>query len=57
MKFTVLVVQCAGSHAHDPGAHREEIFGQEFLAELQFMVGGRSERVQCMDLEELDKRV
>ena len=57
MKFTVLMVQRAGSHAHNPGAYREEIFGQELLAELQLMVGRRSERVQCMDLEELDKRV
>ena len=34
MNFTVLVVQCTGSHAHDPRAHWEEIFSQEPLAKL-----------------------
>ena len=55
--FTVLVVQCAGPHAHDPRAYWEEILSKEPLAELQLMVGRRSERVQCVDLEELDKRM
>ena len=55
--FTMLVVQCASPHTHDPGAHREEIFRQESLAEVQLMVGRRSERIQCIDLEELDERM
>ena len=53
----MLVVQRAGPHAHDPRAYGEEIFRQEPLAELQLMVGRRSERVQCMDLEELDEKM
>jgi hypothetical protein len=55
--ITVLVVQRAGPHTHDPRAHREEIFRQESLAELRLMVGRRSERVQRMNLEELDERM
>jgi len=55
--FTMLVVQCTSSHAHDPRAHREEIFRQESLAEVQLMVGRRSECIQCIDLEELDERM
>jgi len=51
----MLVVQCAGPHAHDPRAHGEEIFRQKPLAELQLVVGRRTERVQCVDLEELDE--
>lgn len=57
MNFTVLMIQRASPHTHDPGAYREEIFSQEPLAELQLMIGRRSERVQCMDLEKLDKRM
>lgn len=32
--LTVLVVQCAGSHAHNPGTYGEEVIRQEPLAEL-----------------------
>jgi len=53
----MLMVQRTGPHAHDPRAYWEEIFRQEPLAEVQFVVGRRSERVQGMDLEELDERM
>jgi len=43
----MLVVQCTGPHTHDPRAYWEEIFRQAPLAEVQFMVGRRSERVWC----------
>lgn len=55
MSLTVLVVQCAGPHTHDPRTNGEEIICQELLAELELVVRGRSERVQRVDLEELDK--
>ena len=55
--FTVLVIQCACPHAHNPRAHGKEIFRQKPLTELQFMVGRRSERVQRMYLEELNERM
>lgn len=54
-ELTVLVVQCAGAHTHDPWTHGEEILCQEPLTELQLVVCRRSEGVQRVYLEELDK--